>query len=116
VRTFPDKPISVLSVGIFISLVLFLTSMYYFKKVCTLFGARDSSLLLNSCCLGIASLTYCISLSINVASLATGYPEINELSENLKYTYIPAISLSAIWLVFAFQFDIYKWAIFILAS
>jgi hypothetical protein len=105
-----------LSVGIFISLVLFVTSMYYFKKVCTLFGARDSSLLLNSCCLGIASLTYSVALSINVASLATGYPEINELSENLKYTYIPAISLSAIWLVFAFQFDIYKWAIFILAS
>ena len=67
--------------------MLFLTSMYYMKKVCTLFGARDSSLLLNSCCLGIAALSYSIALSINVASLATGYPDINELSEK-KSIYI----------------------------
>ena len=72
--------------------------------------------MLNSFCLGLASLTYSIAYTVNIFSLVLGYPDKTEESEKLRYIYIPLISLSSIWIIFAFQFDIYKWSIFIVAS
>ncbi len=57
-----------------------------------------------------------INILMNITFLIIQEPTATELSEKIKYTFMPSNAYTSLFLFFAFQLDIYKWTIFIVAS
>jgi len=76
--------------------------MICIKRIFSIFGYKDTPLLLNAICIALSTLAYLVIVLINIAYLILQQPVPTDSSERLKYIFIPSNSFSIIFLFFAF--------------
>ncbi len=118
VYLFPSKALTTQSLTILICIILFVYSLFSLSKIIRIFKFQDIIMIMNTLCVALNFACYGIAMSFFISNMLMRYRDqnISELSELLRFMYLPVLSVTSIFTFFAFQFDIYKWLIFIVGA
>jgi hypothetical protein len=92
-------------------------SLMYSRRVYQIFRLSEVPLFFNNLCITLSCVMYLVNSSLYIAYLIKYY----QSERSTDYEYLQRIQQTVIGLVFmfmffAFQFDLYKWSIFIASS
>jgi len=116
-RTFPLYGVLINSVLLVMTLWILGYSFSYSRRVYQIFKLTEMPLLFNNICITLSCVMYIVNSSLYIGYLIKFY----ESQRDTKYEYLQRIQQTIIGIVFmfmffAFQFDLYKWSIFIASS